>query len=202
MTRHPRTVTLAAGAAVALAITVASVSPASARWATHDEAAATEIRAPRGGTEGQTCRTRLRGRAGWSATVEAGQPPGSVPVPDQAYSRVRYEVWRAPAGFTTMAGARGVDTDGDGVDDEYWLADDNGNEFPATLIRRFRTPERAELRRPEPVYDVPPGESNVYVFTAARFSPRLRSVARGDVLGVKPRYAQGTFINLTAIRCR
>jgi hypothetical protein len=94
-----------------------------------------------------------------------------------------------------------VDNDGDGAVDDYSFFDDGGNEFPATLVRRFRTPERENLRPPEPVYDVEPGEANVYVFTAARFSPRLRSVARGDVLGVKPRHAEGTFITLTAIRC-
>lgn len=203
MARHPRSTTLAAGAAVALAVTMASAPPASARWATHDESLATEIRTPRGATEGQTCRHRLRGRTGWAATVEAGEPPGSVrPLPDEAFTRVRYQVWRAPAGFDSFSGAVNVDNDGDGAVDDYSFFDDSGNEFPATLVRRFRTPERENLRPPEPVYDVGPGEANVYVFTGARFSPRLRSVARGDVLGVKPRHTEGTFITLTAIRCR
>lgn len=203
MARHPRTTTLAAGAVVALAVTVTAALPASARWATHDESLATEIRTPRGATDGQTCSHRLRGRTGWAATVEAGEPPGSVrPLPAEAFTRVGYEVWRAPAGFTSFSEAQNVDNDGDGAFDDYSFFDEQGHEFPATLVRRFRTPERENLRPAEPVYEVEPGEANVYVFTAARFSPRLSSVARGDVLGVKPRHAEGTFITLTAIRCR
>jgi hypothetical protein len=203
MARHPRTTTLAAGAVVALAVTMTAALPASARWATHDESLATEIRTPRGATEGQTCSHRLRGRTGWAATVEAGEPPGSVrPLPAEAFTRVGYEVWRAPAGFTSFSEAQNVDNDGDGAFDDYSFFDEQGHEFPATLVRRFRTPERENLRPAEPVYEVEPGEANVYVFTAARFSPRLRAVARGDVLGVKPRHTEGTFITLTAIRCR
>src|SRR6187200_1848280 len=99
----------ALGVALALSVWIAVAPAASARWVVHNDADVTEIKAPPGGTQRQTCTNKLRGRSGWSTLVPQGQDPRTFgPLPDEAFAGVRYEVWKAPAGFRDFNAAEEV----------------------------------------------------------------------------------------------
>jgi len=171
---HRRTrVLVVLGAALALAIVLAGTPAANARWTVHNDADVTEIKAPPGGTQKQTCADRLRGRSGWSTLVPSTQDPNTYPIHDRAFARVRYEVWKAPAGFTSFGGAEEVDADGDGFVEDYLFTDANGNQFSSILVKRFRTDPRVDLQQAEAIYPKDTSEERLYVLTGVPFAIRF-----------------------------
>jgi hypothetical protein len=175
-------------------------TPTDARWRVHNDGDVTQIIAPRGGTEDQSCADRLRGQSAWSTGVPAGDDPDQyAPPPGDpfAYGALSYDVWKAPAGFTE---GNFVEADtGTGVD---FYPEGSFDPLPAVFVRQFTTPPRAPVP-PEPLYpkELDPEGTNLYLFSLATFSVPLSGVAVGELLGVKPSSAGSTFIDLTAIRC-
>lgn len=193
--------TVAAGvASTALAAVAAAVPvpPAEARWSFHDSAVGEVVVAPDGGTRADTCRGRLRAVAGWATFVDVGggQDPATVPVPPDAFSPVRYQVWEAPAGFDGFDSAS-LDQDTGGV----VFTDAEGVAHPARLAGSATTPARSAVETPRPAGG-DPGRSDNYVFTTAPFSVALTGVRTGDLLGLAPRGSGGgIFVELRAIDC-
>jgi hypothetical protein len=178
------------GVSLGLALTAA---PAAARWRIHDEAAATQLLAPPGGTEGQACQERVRAEAGWVASED----PTFVPPSDStAYDAVRYQVWQAPAGFSTFSGATSVvDASGEVID--YIFTDASGGEHHATRVADVVSPPRHLLSPPEPT------DGSALVFTKAAFFADLgASVRVGDLLGLRPVFSSSEELeDLTVVDC-
>jgi hypothetical protein len=178
------------------ALVVAAVQPsADARWNIHDGALGTELRPPPGGTDRQTCADRVRGRAGWYAP---GQDADYVPAAStDAYRAVPYEVWRAPAGFTSFAsGEKQQDEDGN-VTGYLFTDPSTGDPSAATKVLEFTTPRRTLVDDP-----IPHGDD--FVFTTARIAaPLPRSVDPGDLLGLALGYrgSPSSPLDLTVVSC-
>lgn len=175
-------------------------SSATARWQVHNGSEVTEIVAPPGGTEAQTCADRVRGRSGWHTGVIVPDDPASyTPAPATgAYDPVTYDVWKAPPGFSEGSFR---DDDAGGVE----FLDSNGDPVPAVFVTQFTTPPRGAVS-PEPLnpsdVSTEPGDTNLYLFSRTAFSAALpNSVDEGELLGLKPAGDGSTFINLTAIDC-
>lgn len=188
----------ALGLALATAsLVVVGASPALAKWAIHNSNDATQMTAPPGGTEDQTCTNRLQGETGWSIFVSP-EEPAPDPVPSSAFTAVNYEVWKPPPGFASMnEGVEQVDAAGNTIG--YTFFDLNGNESSATLVKAFTTAPRTALPEPIPLNGGPP-TGDIYVFTTAPFDESLTGVAPGDTLGLKP-IGGAVFLNLAAIDC-
>jgi hypothetical protein len=179
--------------ALALAL---GASPASAKWLIHNSNDVTQITAPPGGTEEQTCSDRLRGETGW-ATFVSSTDPAPDPLPLGALGPATYELWKAPPGFTSFDQAQ-EDQDANG-NTVYTFFDANGDPVPTTFTS-FTTSNRTALSTPVSVNGVPPGDDDVYVFTTAPIDQPLSGVVPGDVLGLKP-IGGSTLLNLTAVDC-
>jgi hypothetical protein len=179
--------------AVALVAAIATVvlvpSTASARWRFHNDADVTQISAPPGGTEDQTCTNLLKGQTGWA--VDPGGDPNTYPVPDIAYQAVTYDVWTKPSD----APAGGQITFRD-PDVEYLLPD--GTTVPAVFVKQFTTSDRVAVTPPITT----PALSPNYLFTRGHFSTSLPpGIAPGDPVGIKPTASGSEFITLTAVDC-
>jgi hypothetical protein len=195
--RRGATALLAATTVIALA-----PSAAVATWRIHNDVDITQITAPPGGTENETCSNALHGQSAWSTSVSPGEDPElSRPAAGSfAYQPVDYVVWKAPPG---ASGGDFVEADvGTGVN--YQLAD--GTLLPAIFVRQFTTPARASV----PAQLVfPPASStsdNLYLYSLTNFTATLPSsgsqrVVTGDIIGVKPASGGSTFIDLTVISC-
>lgn len=186
-----------AAAAIAAAVPLAVAAPSQARWVFHDAAVGEVVVAPDGGTRADTCRGRLRAVAGWATfvDVQGGEDPTTVPVPPDALSSARYQVWKAPAGFDSFDSAF-LDQDTDGV-----VFQDGETLRPARLVGAATTPVRSLVATPRPAGG-DPGRSDNYVFATAPFSVDLTGVRPGDLLGLAPRGSGGgIFVELRAIEC-
>lgn len=173
-----------------------SAPSAEARWHFHDASVGEVVSAPDGGTRSETCRGRLRAVAGWGTFVDAanGEDPATVPVPPDALTSVRYQVWKAPAGFDSFDAAF-QDTDG------VVFQDADGSLHPAALVGAATTPARSLVDTPRPAGG-DPGHSDNFVFAAAPFSVALTGVRAGDLLGLAPRGSGGgIYVELRAIDC-
>ena len=160
---------------------------ASARWTIHNDADVTQILAPPGGVEGETCADRVRGQAGWAASDSSGT---YVP-PPLAYDPVLYDIWTKPRGAPN--GGEIVQTDA-GV--EYRLA--GVPDVPAVFVKHFTTSRRHAVTPPYLI----PNLSGLYLFTIGTFYTALPSyIDPGDPVGVKPTATGSDFLTLTAISC-
>jgi hypothetical protein len=192
-----RTKTIATACATLALVWAASAQPAQARWTFHDDAVGEKITAPPGGTRTEACAGRLQATAGYGhfIDVDGGEDPAAFQVPAQARDAVSYQVWKAPAGFTSFAGAIEDRTAGQ----VYFDPDGSGTRHRATLAGHVTTPARAVLRTPEPSG----GNSHVsgtFIFAAAPISVALTGVSPGDRLGLLP-VGTGSFVDVTAIDC-
>lgn len=182
-----------------LAVLVVSISllvaaaPAGARWRIHNDVDVTQLKAPVGGTESQTCPGRLRGETGW-ATAE---DPATYEPPPSAYTAASYNVWKAPAGFDDFSSAEQVFND-QGQVIGYNFPDANGDfTIAAPKVLSFRTAQRTAAEPPIPVEDI----AGLYVWTTAPINVALPSgVDPGDLLALLP---SGGFepVTLTVIAC-
>jgi hypothetical protein len=195
------TAALVLGLGVSLGLCL-SAGPAAARWTIHDEANATQVLDPPGGTDGQVCAGRLRAESGWVAIED---PETYVPPADRgAYDAVRYQVWRAPSGFSTFAGSSSVVDTSSGEVVDYIFTDDAGGEHHATKVADVVAPARRLLRPPEAT-DI----ESEFVFTKAAFSADLTgSVGVGEVLGLRPDFGHpgsdqeaDSLVDLTVVDC-
>ena len=160
---------------------------ASARWTIHNDADVTQILAPPGGVDGETCADRVRGQAGWAASDSSGT---YVP-PPLAYDPVLYDIWTKPRGAPN--GGEIVQTDA-GV--EYRLA--GVPDVPAAFVKHFTTSRRHAVTPPYLI----PNLSGLYLFTIGTFYTALPSyIDPGDPVGVKPTATGSDFLTLTAISC-
>lgn len=198
-TSTSRTVTATLLSGLALS---AALAPAAARWQVHNDADVTQILAPTGGTEAQTCTDRLGGQSGWSTFVpNSDNVDDYVPVPESgAYGPTDYDFWKAPAGYTSGF-FQESDLNPGGVD---FFPDGGVDPVPAILVRHFRTPQRAKIP-PEYLYpdevDTDPAGGNLYLFSEATWSALLPGLRFGELMGIKPTGGGSTFVNLTAIHC-
>ena len=175
-----------------VSLLVVWASPAEARWKVHNANDVTQMTAPSGGTENQTCTDSLVGETGWSTFVSP-EEPAPDPIPSSAFTGVNYELWKPPPGFASMnEGVEQVDANGNTTG--YLFFDLNGNESAATLVKAFTTANRTLLPAPEPINGGPP-TGDVYVFTTAPFNEAISGVGAGDTLGLKPT-GGATFIDL------
>lgn len=182
-----------------LAVLAVSISllgpgaPAWARWRIHNDVDVTQLTAPVGGTETQTCPSRLRGETGW-ATAE---DPATFEPPPSAYTASSYNVWKAPAGFDDFSSAEQVFND-QGQVIGYNFPDANGDfTIAAPKVLSFVTAQRTAVEPPIPVEDI----AGLYVWTTAPINVALpSSVDPGDVLALLP---SGGFepVTLTVIAC-
>ena len=181
-------------AALALAW-VGSAEPALARWTFHNDAVGEEITAPPGGTRAQTCAGRFRAVAGYGHFIDVtnGEVPAAFQIPPEATRAVRYEVWKAPRGFHTF----NLASEDDGGP---YFEDPDGTRHRATLMARVTTPRRVALPTPMPSHGNPHVSGN-FIFASAPISVRLRGVAPGDALGLRPAQHSG-FVSVTAMNCR
>jgi hypothetical protein len=169
--------------------------PASARWTIHDGNDATQISAPPGGEEGQTCADRLRGQSGWAEGVD--DPTGVIP-PAYAYHGVPYEVWQAPPG----AQADGFFSEADDGSGAVFVAANGTTVGPATKILTFPGPDRTALPAPEPIDPPATGTPDNWVFLSGDIDVALPgTVHAGDLLGVKPAGVETTFLNVPVVDC-
>lgn len=175
-----KTTTCISSAAVGVGLTLSlctNAPVASARWNVHDEGFATQFLATPGGTEDETCSSRLRGQSGWLAVED---PDTYVPDPATtgAYGALRYQAWKAPQGFSSFQDAQ-EEFDASGNFTGY-VFDDHGTELRATLVGDVVTPNRHLLDDPLPT------ASNDFVFTLADFTIDLdATVHPGDVIRVR-----------------
>jgi hypothetical protein len=177
-------------AVIAAVMTVALVpSSALARWRFHNDADVTQITAPPGGTQDQTCTTKLKGQTGWA--VDPNGDPSTYVVPPIAYEAVTYDVWTKPA--SAPDGGQITTSDPDGV--QYLLSD--GTSWPAVFVKQFTTSARAAVTPPRTT----PALSPNYLFTLGHFSTSLAGIAPGDPVGIKPTASGSEFITLTAVDC-
>ncbi|VXB32995.1 hypothetical protein [Nocardioides sp. AX2bis] len=192
----PGAVVAALTAALAAAWT-GSAPSAEARWTFHNDAVGEVVSAPDGGTRSDTCRGRLRAVAGWGTfvDVENGEDPAAVPVPPDALTSVRYQVWKAPAGIDSFASAFEDPETGALV-----LVAPDGTLREAALAGAATTPARSLVETPRPAGG-DPGRSGSFVFATAPFSVELTGVRPGDLLGLTPRSSGGIFVGLRAIDC-
>jgi hypothetical protein len=117
---------------------------------------------------------------------------------------VRYQVWRAPSGFSTFAGSSSVVDPSSGEVVDYVFTDDSGGEHHATKVADVVAPARRLLSPPEATEI-----ESEFVFTKAAFSADLAgSVGVGDVLGLRPDFgrpgsAQETdsLVDLSVVDC-
>ena len=193
-----RTRLVAVGASLAtVCLVVTWAAPANAGWRVHNANDVTQMTAPPGGTEDQTCSDSLVGETGWSIFVSP-EEPAPDPIPSSAFTGVNYELWKPPPGFASMnEGVEQVDSNGNTTG--WTFFDLNGDPHPATLIKAFTTANRTALPAPEPINGGPPTR-DVYVFTTAPFDEAISGVAAGDVLGLKPT-GGAVFIDLSAVDC-
>ena len=165
-----------------VSLLVVAASPADAGWRVHNSNDVTQMTAPPGGTEDQTCSDRLVGETGWSVFVSPDEPAPD-PLPSSAFTGVNYELWKAPPGFASMnEGVEQFDANGNIVG--YSFFDLNGNEFSATQVKAFTTAPRAALAQPIPLNGGPP-TGDVYVFTTAPFDEALTGVVAWRHPGVE-----------------
>jgi hypothetical protein len=205
MSPRPPTRTTASRAVVAL-LAVAGLltvgpSSAMARWRVHNGEDVTQVIAPPGGTEQQTCADHLRGESGWHTNVPVGDNPEDYSPPSEsgAFGRLSYDVWKAPRGHSV--GTFSESDTGPGV---RFSPEGSSESLPAILVRRFDTPPRAdipaELLWPDEI-ETDPNGSNLYLFSRARFSVPLSDVVVGALVGLKPSSTGSTFINLKTVDC-
>jgi hypothetical protein len=191
-----RTTTIASACATLALAWVASAQPALARWAFHNDAVGEEITAPPGGTRAQTCAGRLRAVAGYghSIDVDGGEDPAAFPLPAEARDAVEYRVWKAPPGFDSFDLAH-VENG------QVFFEDPDGTRHLATSVATATTRPRTLLPAPLPS-NGNPHVSDVFVFTTAPISIRLRGVAPGNTLGLRPVHEQVEgFVSVTAMNC-
>lgn len=176
---------------VAVLISGAGSSPAAARWNIHNDADVTQITAPPGGSEDQTCADRLRGENGWSAFVDPADDPSALVPPPQAYGPGHYSVWQAPPGFSDFVAAE-VQTDDQGEVTGYLFPDGS----QATRLPDIVTADRAALPQPIRIEG-----TDIYVYTTAPIDVALPpSVDPGDVVGLLPP-GGSEILDLTVIDC-
>ena len=204
MTRHRTTAMFTVALSVAL-IPLLIAPAASARWNIHNSATVTQMTAPAGGTEDQTCPDRLVGETGWATFLSPEEDPATF-VPDPglgAYDPVTYDVWKAPTGFTTFGAAQ---AEFDPVTFEltgFTFVDETGAPHSATKVTQFVTTALTPLQPPALIDgDGDPSDGGLYVFTTAPISVSLPpSVAPGDTLGLLPTGGGSTVLDLSVIDC-
>ena len=176
--------------------------PAAARWQVHNSDDVTQILAPAGGTEAQTCTDRLRGQSGWSTFVpnEDNVSDYVPPSGSNAYGPVNYNFWKAPAGYASGTFQESNLTPG-AVD---FYPDGGSDPVPAIHVRDFTTPSRAQIT-PTYLYpdqvDTDPFGGNLYLFSRATWGALLPGLRYGDQVAIKPSGEGSTFANVTAIHC-
>jgi hypothetical protein len=188
--------TIASASAALVLAWVAAAEPALARWAFHDDAVGEAITAPPGGTRAQTCAGRLKATAGYGhfIDVDNGEDPAAFTLPAQARAAVGYEVWKAPPGFQDF-------TTAEEENGQVFFVDPDGTRHEATLAGSVTTSRRVALTTPVPANGNPHVSDN-FVFTTAPISARLRHVAPGDALGLRPvGGGGGIFVDVTAMDC-
>ena len=145
------------------------VPSASARWTIHNDADATNVTAPPGGTDTQTCTDRLRGQSGWAV---GDSPADGYVAPPLAYAPVMYDIWTPPPGATP--GGDIVESDsGDGAD---YLEPPDATPIPAVFVKHFTTSRRHALTPPQ----TPPDLSGNYLYTIGTFYTERRQVLCRD----------------------
>ena len=174
-------------------------TPALARWNVHNDADVTQMTAPVGATEDDTCASRLRGETGWSDFVEGNQDPSAYEPPAAAYTPTTYYVWKAPAGFTSFGEAQPeFDSTGNVTGFVFTAPDDT--EHRATFVMQFKTAARTAVAQPIPIGEPSP-DGGLYVFTTAPISqPLPDSIDPGDVIGILPSGASSA-LTLAVIAC-
>lgn len=194
MVRRRTAISLLLAVIVAL-VSVLGATPAVARWNIHNDADVTQITAPPGGTEDQTCPDRLSGLNGWSTFIPEGDDPLAFEPPAAAYGPGSYTVWKAPPGFADFSTAQAQFNDvGEIIG--YNFVDASGEEIPATEVMQFVTADRTLLAQP-----VETDIEGVYVFTTAPIDVALpSSIAPGDVIGLLPPGGSEILV-LTVIDC-
>ena len=159
----------------ASALVLVGPLPASARWTIHNDADVTQMTAPPGGDDRQTCGDSLRGQSGWAVF---NPDTTSVTVPDYAFEAVPYVVYVAAVG--SLPGGDFV-TSPDGTDTIVY-SDANGFESASVLLN-FNTKPRSLLAAPEAVS----GVDGEFVYTSGDLSTTFPSrLAVGSIIGVKP----------------
>jgi hypothetical protein len=184
--RRGATALLAAATVIALA-----PSAAVATWRVHNDADVTQITAPPGGTEDQTCANELRGQTGFA--LDPGVDPAVFVIPPIAFQAVTYDVYTKPAGAPN--GGTIDDTDAGIVYNEP----DGITSVPALFVKQFTTSPRTAVTPPQ---NLPDHGTNFYLFTIGNFStPLPASIHSGDPVGIKPASGGSTFVTLTAVDC-
>lgn len=179
---------VASALAAACGLLLLGAPTASARWTVHNDADVTQILAPPGGVEGETCADRLRGQAGWAVS----DSPDTYLPPPLAYAAVQYDIWTKPAG----APPGGVIQVAENGQDVIYVAPDTTSR-PAVFVKHFTTTRRHAVTPP---YLIP--DFGLYLYTIGTFYTALpNTIAPGDPVGIKPTSTGSDFLTLTAIRC-
>jgi hypothetical protein len=134
--------------------------------------------------------------AGYGHRIEVtdGEDPAAFQIPAEATRAVAYQVWKAPRGFSSFAGAQ--EENG-----QVYFQDPDGTRHPATLVGSTTTRPRAVLPAPVPA-NGNPNVTDTFLYTTAPISVRLRGVAPGDALGLTPvGEGGGIFDGVKAIDC-
>jgi hypothetical protein len=179
----------AAALLAACALLLLGVPSASARWTIHNDADVTNITAPPGGVDGETCADRVRGRAGWAVS----ESPDVYAPPALAYQAVQYDIWTKPA---TAPTGGDIQLAPNGQDVVYVQPDTTS--VPAAFVKRFTTSRRHAVMPPYLIPDF----GGLYLYTIGTFYTALpHSIAAGDPVGIKPTATGSDFLTLTAIDC-
>ena len=178
-----------------------SASPAQARWNVHNDADVTQITAPPGGTETQTCADRIVGEAGWAQFFDTAEEAAAYVPPASAYQSSTYTVWQAPAGFTDFDLAE-VQFNDAGEVTGYNFPDADGNyTIPATRVMQIVTDPRTALPAPIPADPDSTGGAGFYVYSTAPISaPLPATVVPGDVIALLPEGGSSP-LELTVVDC-
>jgi hypothetical protein len=166
-----------------------SAPSASARWTIHNDADVTNIAAPPGGVDGETCADRIRGQAGWAV----GESPDVYVPPALAYQAVQYDIWTKPA---TAPTGGDIQLAPNGQDVVYVQPDSTS--VPAAFVKHFTTSRRHAVTPPYLIPDF----GGLYLYTVGTFYTSLpQSIAAGDPVGIKPTATGSDFLTLTTIDC-
>lgn len=183
-----------------MAIVALVAAPADARWSVHNDADVTQITAPPGGTDSQTCSDRIVGDAGWARFFETAAEAAAYVPPPSAYLPSSYMVWKAPAGFTDFDLAE-VQINDVGEVTGYNFPDGAGNyTIPAPRVMEIVTDPRTALPAPIPADPASPSGVGFYVFSTAPISAAPESVIPGEVIGLLPE-GGSSLLELNVIDC-